>query len=122
MPEKPSVIVIGGGVFGLTAGLARVNETLDKSHARGLIDAQSLADKQAALTGATDYASLSNTDMVIEAVFEDMAVKRDVFIRLDAVTRPDTILATNTSYLDVGEIAQAVADPSRVIGLHFFSP
>jgi 3-hydroxyacyl-CoA dehydrogenase len=95
---------------------------LDKSHARGLITALSLADKQAALTGATDYASLSNADMVIEAVFEDMAVKRDVFTRLDAVTRPDTILATNTSYLDVGEIAQAVADPSRVIGLHFFSP
>ena len=64
----------------------------------------------------------SNADMVIEAVYEDMAVKRDVFTHLDAATRPDAILATNTSYLDIGEIAQAVADPSRVIGLHFFSP
>lgn len=117
-----NVILLERDTDSLAAGLARINDTLDKSHARGLIDAQSLADKQAALTGATDYTSLSDTDMVIEAVFEDMAVKRDVFTRLDAVTRPDTILATNTSYLDVGEIAQAVSDPTRVIGLHFFSP
>ncbi len=106
----------------LKTGLERVNDTLEKSHTRGLINAQALADKQAALTGATDYTALSNADMVIEAVFEDMAVKRDVFTRLDAATRADAILATNTSYLDIGEIAQAVADPSRVIGLHFFSP
>jgi len=106
----------------LKAGLERVNDTLEKSHARGLINAQALADKQAALTGAIDYTALSNADMVIEAVYEDMAVKRDVFTHLDAATRPDAILATNTSYLDIGEIAQAVADPSRVIGLHFFSP
>ncbi|MBL4750099.1 MAG: enoyl-CoA hydratase/isomerase family protein [Amylibacter sp.] len=117
-----TVILLERDTDSLAAGLARVNNTLDKSHARGLITALSLADKQAALTGATDYTSLSDADMIIEAVFEDMAVKCDVFTRLDAVTRPDTILATNTSYLDVGEIAQAVADPSRVIGLHFFSP
>ncbi len=117
-----NVVLLERDTDSLNAGLARINDTLDKSHARGLINAQALADKQAALTGATDYTSLSNTDMVIEAVFEEMAVKRDVFTRLDAVTRPNTILATNTSYLDVGEIAQAVTDPSRVIGLHFFSP
>ena len=117
-----NVILLERDTDSLIAGLARVNDTLDKSHARGLIDAQSLAEKQTALSGATDYASLSNADMVIEAVFEDMVVKRDVFTRLDAVTRPNTILATNTSYLDVSEISQAVSDPSRVIGLHFFSP
>lgn len=117
-----NVILLERDANSLAAGLARINDTLDKSHTRGLINAQSLAHKQAALTGATDYASLSNTDMVIEAAFEDMAIKRDVFTRLDAATRPDTILATNTSYLNVGEIAQAVTNPSRVIGLHFFSP
>ncbi len=106
----------------LNAGLTRITDILEKSHARGLIDAQSLTDKRSALIGAIDYAFLSDADMVIEAVFEEMTVKHEVFSRLDAVTRSDTILATNTSYLDVGEIAQVIADPSRVIGLHFFSP
>lgn len=106
----------------LSAGLARVIGTLEQSHSRGLIDAAALGNMHAAFTGAVEYAALSDVDLVIEAVFEDMAVKRDVFTRLDAVTRPDAVLATNTSYLDIGDIADVVADPSRVLGLHFFSP
>ena len=58
----------------------------------------------------------------MEAVFEDMAVKRAVFAELDRVARPEAVLATNTSYLDVNRIAEAVRDPGRVVGLHFFSP
>lgn len=70
----------------------------------------------------TDYAGLSDADLVIEAVFEDMNVKKQVFTQLDAVCKEGAILATNTSYLDVNEIASATKRPQDVIGLHFFSP
>ena len=106
----------------LRGGLKRIKTTLENSLSRGLIDAADMAAMLATLVGAVDYAALSDTDLVIEAVFEDMAVKKDVFVALDAVTRPDAVLATNTSYLDVGEIAEVVSNPSRVFGLHFFSP
>jgi len=74
------------------------------------------------LSVATEYASLSDVDLVVEAVFEDMAVKREVFGKLDAVCKAGCILATNTSYLDVNEIAAVTSRPADVIGLHFFSP
>ena len=70
----------------------------------------------------TDYADFADADVVIEAVFENMEVKKEVFARLDAVCRPDVILASNTSYLDVNAIAAMTSRPEDVIGLHFFSP
>jgi 3-hydroxyacyl-CoA dehydrogenase len=69
-----------------------------------------------------DMSDLAEADLVIEAAFEDMDVKRDIFQALDATLRPEAVLASNTSYLDIDTIAQAVRDPSRVLGLHFFSP
>ena len=75
-----------------------------------------------ALVTATDYATLSDADLAIEAVFENMDVKKQVFGALDRVMKPGAILATNTSYLDINEIAQATSRPADVIGLHFFSP
>lgn len=75
-----------------------------------------------ALNVITDYAGLSDADMVIEAVFEEMSVKKRVFIQLNAVCKQGAILATNTSYLDVNEIASVTSRPQDVIGLHFFSP
>ena len=69
-----------------------------------------------------DYASLSDVDLVIEAVFESMDVKKEVFSKLDAICKPGAILATNTSYLDVDAVAQITNRPEDVIGLHFFSP
>ena len=75
-----------------------------------------------ALQVATDYSALSDVDLVIEAVFEDMAVKKQVFEKLDSVCKPGAILASNTSYLDINEIAAVTSRPSDVIGLHFFSP
>lgn len=75
-----------------------------------------------ALTLTTDYSALAQVDMVIEAVFEEMGVKKEVFGKLDRVCKPGAILATNTSYLDVNEIAAATSRPEDVIGLHFFSP
>ncbi|MEN0651742.1 3-hydroxyacyl-CoA dehydrogenase NAD-binding domain-containing protein [Hyphobacterium sp. WM6] len=74
------------------------------------------------LAVVTDYDALSSCDLIIEAVFEDMAVKKQVFAELDRVAKPNAILATNTSYLNVNEIADSVSRPGDVIGLHFFSP
>jgi 3-hydroxyacyl-CoA dehydrogenase len=106
----------------LANGLAAVRRHLDDSLKRGIVDEARHAAMLAKLSGAADHAALRQADLVIEAVFEDMDVKRAVFAELDRATRPDAILATNTSYLDVNAIAAAVADPGRVVGLHFFSP
>ncbi|MGH6932993.1 MAG: 3-hydroxyacyl-CoA dehydrogenase NAD-binding domain-containing protein [Dongiaceae bacterium] len=106
----------------LECGLAATRSCLDGSLKRGLVDADRHRRMVSHLSGSTDYRSVGAADLVIEAVFEQMESKVEVFARLDEVTRPDAILATNTSYLDVKRIALAVKDPSRVIGLHFFSP
>ena len=76
----------------------------------------------AGVRGSTDYAELADADLVIEAVFEEIGVKRAVFAELGRVCRADAVLATNTSYLDPRAIAAGLPDPSRFIGLHFFSP
>ena len=102
---------------------ATIARNLDAAVKRGKLSAERrdaiLAD---ALGTVTDYAMLADTDLVIEAVFESMDVKKDVFARLDAVLPRGAILATNTSYLDVDEIAAVTSRPEDVIGLHFFSP
>ncbi|WP_287385292.1 3-hydroxyacyl-CoA dehydrogenase family protein, partial [Mesorhizobium sp.] len=72
--------------------------------------------------GSTAYDDLADCDLIVEAVFEEMAVKKEVFGRLDAVAKPGAILATNTSYLDVNEIAASTSRPQDVVGMHFFSP
>ena len=76
----------------------------------------------ARFSASADYGTAGDVDVVIEAVFEDMNVKKDVFKKLDAAAKPGTVLATNTSYLDIDEIAAATERPGDVIGLHFFSP
>ncbi len=117
-----SVTMIERDNDALAAGQKRVADTLSASVKRGLIS----EDKRTALLGMFVgdfvYDALDTVDLVIEAVFEDMDVKKQVFAELDRVTKPEAVLATNTSYLDVNEIAASVKDPSRVIGLHFFSP
>ena len=83
------------------------------------------ADRDAALgrlTLTTDLADLTDCDLVIEAVLEELDLKREIFAELDRVTRPDAVLATNTSALSVAEIAAATERPERVVGLHFFNP
>ena len=103
-------------------GQDRVLNILSGSLKRGLVSAENHLQMLAGFRTATEYVALKNAQVVIEAVFEDMAVKKEVFAQLDATVRPDAILATNTSYLDVNEIAAALSEPGRVIGLHFFSP
>ncbi len=117
-----TVTLIERDINAAKAGRDRVQAILDNSLKRRLITTEQHQEKASALTFSTDYSALGDADLVIEAVFEDMDVKKQVFAALDSATRPDAVLATNTSYLDVNEIAATVRDPSRVFGLHFFSP
>ena len=106
----------------LDAGLATVRRNYERSVARGSLSAAEMEARLLRITPALDLGALSAADLVIEAVYENMALKRDVFERLDDVARPGAILATNTSTLDVDAIAASTRRPQDVIGLHFFSP
>ncbi|SDC43571.1 3-hydroxyacyl-CoA dehydrogenase NAD-binding domain-containing protein [Ruegeria marina] len=105
------------------AAKGRIEGNLSGALKRGkLSQAQFEALTTKALTLATDYDALREADLVIEAVFEDMEVKKQVFTKLDAVCKPGAVLASNTSYLDINEIAAVTSRPQDVLGLHFFSP
>ncbi|GGH62526.1 3-hydroxyacyl-CoA dehydrogenase [Frigidibacter albus] len=104
------------------AGRARVAQTIADSVKRGVLAQGAAKAAIARLSTGSDYAALADCALVIEAVFEDMAVKRQVFSRLDAVMPAEAVLATNTSYLDVDALAETTRDPARILGLHFFSP
>jgi 3-hydroxyacyl-CoA dehydrogenase len=106
----------------LDRGLAMIEKNYAISVSRGSLTEDVKARRMALFTPTTDYADLAECDLIIEAVFEDMAVKREVFSKLDAIAKPTAILATNTSYLDVNEIAGSTSRPQDVLGLHFFSP
>ena len=117
-----SVVMVERDEAALGRGLETVRGHLGGALKRGKLDEAGHAAAVGRLSGAVGYAALAGADLVIEAVFEDMEVKRAVFGELDRVTRAGAVLATNTSYLDVNRIAEAVRDPGRVVGLHFFSP
>lgn len=103
-------------------GQERIAATLDRNVKSGRLDENGLADRLSRLTVEGSLDALADADLVIEAVFDDLTVKTELFQKLDAIVRPDAILATNTSYLDPDQIAAATAHPGRVLGLHFFSP
>lgn len=103
-------------------GLAAARANIDGAAARGKLTADEAAGARARLSGATDYAQIAGSDVIIEAVFEDLALKRTIFSALDRAAKPSAILATNTSYLDIDAIAAATARPDKVLGLHFFNP
>ncbi len=103
-------------------GIANVEKNLDGFVSRGRMSADEKAEAMARFDASLDYGALAGADLAIEAVFEDMSVKKEVFAKLDGALRPGAILATNTSYLDINEIAGATKRPGDVIGLHFFSP
>ncbi|TIV13664.1 MAG: 3-hydroxyacyl-CoA dehydrogenase, partial [Mesorhizobium sp.] len=92
------------------------------SVSRGSLTEEAKQKRLELFKGSTDYADLADCDLIIEAVFEDMVVKQEVFGKLDTIARPGAILATNTSYLDVNEIAASTSRPQDVLGMHFFSP
>ncbi len=106
----------------LERGIATIRKNYDNTAKKGRLTQADVDRRMALLTGSLAIESLATSDLIIEAVFEDMAVKKSVFKQLDAVAKPGAILATNTSRLDVNEIASATTRPESVIGLHFFSP
>jgi len=143
--EVRSIAVIGAGTMGsgiaisaLDAGLAvllleqdgaalergrqRIADHYRERVAAGKLSTDAASSNEARLQTSLEWERLQEADLVIEAVFEDMTVKQEVFRRIDAHARPGAVLATNTSYLDIDPIAAATARPQDVLGLHFFSP
>jgi 3-hydroxyacyl-CoA dehydrogenase len=106
----------------LARGRAHIDRVYDGLIAKGRMSAEKKADVMARWHGSTSYDALADADLVIEAVFEDQAVKKAVFAELDRVCKAGAVLATNTSYLDIDAIAASISRPADVIGLHFFSP
>jgi 3-hydroxyacyl-CoA dehydrogenase len=106
----------------LQRGLSIIDSNYAGSVQRGKLSEEKAAANRARISGSTDYADLADVDMVIEAVFEDPDLKKEIFGKLDAVCRPGAILATNTSYQDVNAIAAVTSRPRDVLGTHFFSP
>ena len=140
-----SVGIIGGGTMGggiamsfanagipvtlieindeaLERGLGIIDRNYAGSVKRGKLSEDKAAQCRGRISGATDYAALADVDLVIEAVFEDPELKKEIFAKLDAACKPGAILATNTSYQDVNAIAAATGRPEDVLGMHFFSP
>jgi 3-hydroxyacyl-CoA dehydrogenase len=116
------VTVIEMAQEALDRGLGIVRKNYEATAARGRLTAADVEKRMGLITGTTDFKAAADADMVVEAVFEEMPVKKEVFAKLDAICKPDAVLATNTSTLDVDEIASATKRPESVIGTHFFSP
>jgi 3-hydroxyacyl-CoA dehydrogenase len=116
------VTVIETGRDQLQKGLDRVAANYRVTVSRGGLDAAEMERRMSLITGVTEFEAAAEADAVIEAVFEEMEVKKGVFAQLDRVAKPTALLATNTSTLDVNEIARATTRPQDVVGMHFFSP
>ena len=106
----------------LDRGIGVVRRNYENTAKKGRLTMEQVEQRMALITPALSYDALSGVDLVIEAVFEEMEIKKQVFAKLDTVMKPGAILATNTSYLDIDEIAAVTSRPQDVIGMHFFSP
>ena len=107
---------------GLDRGLGIIRKSYESLVKKGRMSEEKLESSMALITGTLDYADMAEADLVIEAVFENMAIKKEVFTKLDDVCKAGAILASNTSSLDLNEIAEMTKRPEDVIGLHFFAP
>lgn len=116
------VVLLEQDQAALDRGRERVSQHYRDRVAPGKLKAAAAASNELRLTCTTDWTSLAAVDLVIEAVFEELDVKKSVFQKIDAHARPGAVLATNTSYLDIDAIAAATSRPADVLGLHFFSP
>lgn len=116
------VVLIDADQAGADRGKAHSETLMDKAIGRRKATEAQKAELLARITATTDYAALAGCDLVVEAVFEDPAVKAEVTRKAEAVIGPDAIFATNTSTLPIGDLAGASARPERFIGIHFFSP
>ncbi|HEV7156794.1 MAG TPA: 3-hydroxyacyl-CoA dehydrogenase NAD-binding domain-containing protein [Caulobacteraceae bacterium] len=106
----------------LDRGLAIIRRNYERTAARGGLKAEDVDKRMALIKGSLDMNDFAGADLVIEAVFERMDIKKEVFAKLDAICKQGAILATNTSALNIDEIASVTGRPEAVIGLHFFSP
>lgn len=106
----------------LDKGFAIIRKNYENSAKKGRISTEQVEERMALISGSLSYDAFKDVDLVIEAVFENMAIKKEIFAQLDAVCKPGAILASNTSTLDIDEIASATKRPEDVVGMHFFSP
>jgi 3-hydroxyacyl-CoA dehydrogenase len=106
----------------LDRGLGVVRRNYEATAAKGRLTREDVERRMGLIHGTLDFEAVGDADLVIEAVFEEMPIKKEVFARLDKVAKADAVLATNTSTLDVDEIAAATGRPESVVGMHFFSP
>jgi 3-hydroxyacyl-CoA dehydrogenase len=116
------VTLIETGEEQLKRGMGIMQKNYEATAARGGIPADAPAKRMALITGVVGLENVKDADLVIEAVFETMAIKKEVFTALDAYAKPGAVLASNTSYLNIDEIAKVTKRPQDVLGMHFFSP
>jgi len=116
------VTIIEASAEPLSRGIETIERNYRASAARGRMSEEQVARARSLLTPTLDYDALAACDLVIEAAYESLDVKREIFSKLDAIAMPGAILASNTSYLSIDEIAGATKRPRDVLGLHFFSP
>jgi 3-hydroxyacyl-CoA dehydrogenase len=116
------VMIVETSQEALDRGLGVMRANYEATAAKGRMTPEQVERAMSLLTPTLDFDGLADRDLIIEAVYENMDVKKDIFARLDAIAKPEAILASNTSYLSVDEIALATRRPQQVIGLHFFSP
>jgi len=106
----------------VAAGRARIERSVGRAVERGKLEAADAEHALGRITGATDLGVLAGSDLLIEAVAEDLETKLDVFRKLDGLTRPEVVLASNTSSIPIVELALATGRPDKVVGTHFFNP
>ena len=106
----------------LDRGIAIIRRNYENSAKKGRLTQEQVEQRIALINPAVGLEALDSVDLVIEAVYEEMSVKKDIFAKLDGICKPGAILASNTSFLDLDEIAAATSRPEWVVGLHFFSP
>ena len=116
------VVIVERGQDALDRGVGVIRKNYEGSAAKGRMTGDQVEAAMGHLAPSLEYDDLADCDLVIEAVFEQMDIKKDVFGKLDAICKPDAILASNTSYLDIDAIAASTSRPGQVLGMHFFSP
>jgi 3-hydroxyacyl-CoA dehydrogenase len=116
------VTIVETSAEALERGAALIRRNYEATAAKGRLTTEQVEAAMALLTPTLEFGALGECDLVIEAIYENMEVKQQVFGRLDAVAKPGAILASNTSYLDVDAIAACTSRPEDVLGMHFFSP
>ena len=116
------VTIVETQASALERGQATIRKNYENTAAKGRMTADDVEKRMGLLAPTLDLAALADCDLIIEAVFENMAIKKELFAKLDAIAKPGAVLASNTSYLNVDEIASATKRPQDVVGMHFFSP